>query len=248
MNEINKEVESLRIIQWNARNMSHKHSMLSIHQNLADIFVISETHLSKGDDFYLQGFDIIRKDRDIRQGGGVAILIKHGILYEENGKIQDCNSKLELRAVDILLSSGKKITIVSVYRPPNSELITKEEWTNYFRQFGSDFAVLGDFNAHHHEWGDSEDDDHGVSLVEGMDAFGNAALLNEEESTFIHSAYGTATSIDLAIVNASSALQYNWRVNDDLWGSDHYPIFVSFNVSPKNKLLHPKNKLATICN
>lgn len=74
--------------------------MLTRHSNLTDIFMISETRLMEGIELYLRGFDNIKKDRRDQQAGGVAILIRHGLLYEEISNIFNCNGKTEICAVN----------------------------------------------------------------------------------------------------------------------------------------------------
>lgn len=52
-------------------------------------------------------------------------------------------------------------------------------------------------------------------------------LLNNKQSTYIHPATGTCSSIDLALCHPSLFLDFSWKVHDDLCGSDHFPIIIS---------------------
>jgi len=54
--------------------------------------------------------------------------------------------------------------------------------------------------------------------------------MNNKFSTYVHPATGMRSSLDLAFVDPTLYLDYNWAVNDDLCGSDHYPIFFKSHV------------------
>ena len=52
-------------------------------------------------------------------------------------------------------------------------------------------------------------------------------LLNDKISTYLHPATGSYSSLDLAICSPEIFPDLNWKVVDDLHGSDHFPIQVS---------------------
>ena len=49
--------------------------------------------------------------------------------------------------------------------------------------------------------------------------------------SYLHPATGTYTSLDLSICYPTLFLDYEWKVHDDLCGSDHFPIFLN-NIAP----------------
>lgn len=57
-------------------------------------------------------------------------------------------------------------------------------------------------------------------------------MLNDGSSTFHSATYHTNSVIDLTIVHDSAALQMNWQVNDDPWGSDPFPIILRYRAKP----------------
>ena len=57
----------------------------------------------------------------------------------------------------------------------------------------------------------------------------NLLLLNNKTSTYLHSATGSRTSIDLSLCDPSLMLDLSWTVHDDLCGSDHFPIIIKNN-------------------
>lgn len=72
--------KSLNIIQWNARSLKHKLNELHNYSMNTDIFLISESWLEVEGSIYFRDFDIIRKDRIGRRGGGVLVMVKLNVL------------------------------------------------------------------------------------------------------------------------------------------------------------------------
>ena len=56
-------------------------------------------------------------------------------------------------------------------------------------------------------------------------------LYNTKTPTYLHPATGTYTSLDLSICFPTLLLDYDWKVYDDLCGSDHFPVLLN-NIGP----------------
>ena len=56
-------------------------------------------------------------------------------------------------------------------------------------------------------------------------------LYNTKTPTYLHPATGTYTSLDLSICYPTPLLDYDWKVHDDLCGSDHFPVLLN-NIGP----------------
>jgi hypothetical protein len=103
---------------------------------------------------------------------------------------------------------------------------------------------VGDFNAHNTLWGCSSTDRKGHE-VEDFILSSNLCLLNGKDPTYIHPATGSRSSIDLAFCDPSLYLDYSWKVNDDLCGSDHLPIILTKTLaSPTSDIQRWKLKQA----
>ena len=111
---------------------------------------INETKL--GEDFpdhlvSIDGFEIVRKDRD-KLGGGVALYICDSV----NFKVIDflpANS-LELLYIEILPKAARPFFVVSFYLPPSSKVGKSEELQHvlsYLESFGREIILLGDTNC-----------------------------------------------------------------------------------------------------
>ena len=78
--------------------------------------------------------------------------------------------------------------------------------------------------------GSKDINDKGRIIESFIDSHG-LCLFNTKPPTYLHPATGTYTSLDLSICFPSLLLDYDWKVHDDLCGSDHFPIFLN-NIGP----------------
>jgi len=85
---------------------------------------------------------------------------------------------------------------------------------------------LGDFNAHYSLWGCVDANANGLEIAKFL-LQSNLCLLNKKDVTYIHPATGTRSSIDLAICDPALFVDICSNVNDDLCGSDHFPVILS---------------------
>lgn len=128
--DLNNTMQPFSLVQWNARSLKHKSFNLANVSDNFNIATISETWLRPNEEFYLRGFDIVRKDRNDGRGD-VAILVKNTIKYKKLSNLFDCNSKIEICGIEILLNK-KLFKIISCYRSPTNVNIFYEEWSRFF--------------------------------------------------------------------------------------------------------------------
>ena len=121
------------------------------------------------------------------------------------------------------------MTICSVYLPPNRS-VDVVELRQLVKQLPKPFMLLGDFNGHHTMWGCRDINPRG-RIIEDFLAEENLCIFNDDTTTYLHPASGSATAIDLSLCDPNLYLDYTWRVNEDLCSSDHYPIFIESNNS-----------------
>ena len=94
---------------------------------------------------------------------------------------------------------------------------------NLTRQLPPPFLVLGDFNAHNTRWGETFTDRKG-RMIESLIDNNNLSLLNDGSHTFYNVAHNNSSAIDLSLCTPDIFLDYFWSVNNNLYGSDHWPI------------------------
>ena len=165
----------------------------------------------------LWGYTLLKGDCP---AGEAALLINQRVVHTE----LTLNSPLHATAATVTLN--KTCTICSIYLTPN-ETITKPILENLIDQLPRPFLLVGDFNAHSPEWGGFSAGWSG-KLIESLLADTDLILLNSKTPTFLHSAYQTTSAIDLAVASPTIALDFQWSVHDDLYGSDHFPIFLTY--------------------
>lgn len=139
-------IRSLKIIQWNSKSIKYKINELSHYSLDNDIFIISETWLDFSDNIKLRDFDVIRRDRLCRRDGGVLIFVRSSLKYSIIEDVPNLHGAIESCGVNVWSDQGL-ISIVSVYKPPDSPKINSRSWSNFFSHFKGNVIIGGtDFN------------------------------------------------------------------------------------------------------
>lgn len=223
-------MELTHFIQWNCRGLRANYNEIELLLNRLNPIAIclQETLLPEKYTLSMRQYTVFTNTRSTSGGhpcGGTAIIVNKKIPHSHI-KI---NTRLQVTCVRI--SYPKPITICSVYLPPSFQWDTND-LLNVIDQLPRPILLMGDFNAHSSLWGCSKTDSKGDQIENFLSA-SNMCLLNNKSHTYIHPATGAHSSIDLSICDPDIFLDLVWSVNDDLCGSDHYPIFVSIpSVSP----------------
>ena len=102
----------LNITFWNCQGIRSKRKELELYlnENSIDIIAFNETFLNKKVNFKIQGYDTIRNDRSTGSGGGVAFLVKHGLVVNKEFRNADFNiiTDNEALAINLELSNNPK--------------------------------------------------------------------------------------------------------------------------------------------
>ena len=155
-----------------------------------------------------------------RSHGGAAIIISKALQHNPI----PLNTPLQAVALSVL--TDKRITVCSIYLPPDLNYEIRDIQT-LIDQLPAPFLLLGDFNAHNPLWGGQTLDDKG-KVIESLLDTNNIVLYNEGSMTFHNIHTNHFSAIDLSISSSSIHLDFNWSVNDFLNGSDHYPIHLKY--------------------
>ena len=101
----------LNIMFWNCQGIRKKRKELELYlkENHFDIIALNETFLTKKINFKIQGYDRIRNDRSTGDKGGVAFLVKHGLVVNKEYRNTDFNiiADNEALVIDIDLSNNQ---------------------------------------------------------------------------------------------------------------------------------------------
>ena len=78
----------MNIVFWNCQGLRPKRKQLQNYllENQIDILALNETFLKPKFKFHLPGYDIYKNDRLVGNKDGVAILVKKGIIVNQDSK------------------------------------------------------------------------------------------------------------------------------------------------------------------
>ncbi|XP_055924474.1 uncharacterized protein LOC129956570 [Argiope bruennichi] len=236
-----KRTMPLRILQCNINGLCTSatrakldHLLKLADQHRVQIIALQETKYKTAFKLKLKGFNIFRKDRLNRGGGGLALLIRKANFQVINiGQLHnDCD--LEIQGIS-LNWNGEPIKIFNTYLPPNGRglcdglsLVTDEQT----------FILGEDLNAKHTSWGCSTSNQIGVDLSNFID---DKAFMCINDGSPTHSSYSYATNeaLDVSFVSADLFPKCKWEVLENI-GSDHLPILIELNQSSDAKVVERK--------
>nr|VZI44566.1 unnamed protein product [Spirometra erinaceieuropaei] len=120
-----------------------------------DIVSLTETWLSENVDdreLMLPGFQLFRRGRRERQGGGVVTYVKHGLLVSEKTEQFACSA--ETIWLTIRVPGSHSLEVLTVYRPPRSDPEADARLLEELGRFAlrPDVLIMGDFNAPLIDW------------------------------------------------------------------------------------------------
>ena len=109
------------IIFWNCQGVRSKRKELELYlkENNFDIVALNETFLTKKIDFEIQSYDTIKNDRSTGVRGGVAFLVKHGLVINKEYRNTDFNiiTDNEALVIDIDLFNNQNLILATIYCP-----------------------------------------------------------------------------------------------------------------------------------
>ena len=216
-------MSSISIVQWNVNGFFPRktHIELIIDQTKPCILGLQETKLKKKHHPRINRYSFVRKDRGNEDGGGgVCLVVREDIAYEP----VKLKSELEIVAAKVWLEKDPLI-LISMYLPPGeSNAKIERELQLITDQLQMPVMILGDYNAHHINWG-SEVSDYRGKIVSEWATKNSLIILNNTEPTYLHS-NGKFFHIDLSLASCRVAQQFSWAPYEDLMDSNHFPIII----------------------
>ena len=99
---------------WNCQGIRSKRNELELYpkENSIDIIVLNETFLHKKITFKIQCYDTIRNDRSTGSRGGIAFLVKHGLVVNKKFRNADFNTITENEALPISLELSTNLHFI----------------------------------------------------------------------------------------------------------------------------------------
>ena len=208
----------MNIVFWNRQGLRPKRKELRnyLPENQIDILAPNETFLERKFKFHLPGYDIYKNDRLVGTRGGVAILVKKGIIVNQEWKNDHFNviTDNEALAVEIELQKGNKVILATIYCPNGNPSLRLFRMINALSKH---VIFLGNFNSKHKQFGCAKN----LKL-----SYVNQLGLNRH--TREDTVHGTSDILDMAVISPGlSSRDISFSVADDHMGSDHFPIQIS---------------------
>ena len=155
------------------------------------------------------------------EGHGTAIYIHKSLPQTE----VELNSTLEATACRVKFGN-MYLSICSIYCPPRGPL-DDDALASLIQHLPGRKLILGDFNAHHCQWGSLRSDGRGEQIA-NLILQTNLCLLNDGRATRVDDHTGNMSSIDLSLSSPDIHTDITWEPYDDSMGSDHFPICLSY--------------------
>ena len=220
----------LNIILWNSRSIRNKYIEFFDYliKTNVDICLLSETWLKSNIKVSHPIFNCIRFDRESKNGGGVAIVIRNSIQYEILPNIT--THFIENVGIEILSRSNVKTKIISVYFPGgrcNGDSRTK--YKNDLKKIlscNTPFIICGDLNSRHKDWGCLRANSWG-NILSDLTTTLPFVIKSPLTPTYIPAATNANASIlDLILTNVPNKITQPITLN--ALGSDHLPVKFTF--------------------
>ena len=136
------------IMFWNCQGIRPKRQELELYlkENNFDIVTLNERFLTKKIDFQIQGYDTTKNDHSTGARGGIALLIKHGLVINKEYRNTDFKiiTDNEALVIDIELSNNQNLILDTIYCPNGNPNLRLFETIN---NLSDNVMFVSDFNS-----------------------------------------------------------------------------------------------------
>ena len=222
----------LNILFWNCQGIRPKRKELELYikENEFDIVALNETFLNKKLTFKIPGYDTIRSDHSTGQKGGVAFLVKHGLVINKEYRNSDFGIITENEALQLTLTFLTTKTLLWQPFTARMEILT----SHFFKpsiNLSDNVMFVGDFNSKLESFGCAKKNTSGPMLQNIQNQL-NLIYLDSDEHTHMDRANSSTDILDMAFISPKLAKHdIQFQIGDDL-GSDHLPIEISIHTPP----------------
>ena len=189
------------------------------------ILILQETKKKENESINFNGFDKIYKlCRLGNRGGGVCIAVHSSIPAVQ----LNIDSELEAVACTVFFKDVK-FNICNVYfnQDANVNSIT---FTNLINSIPSPKIILGDINGKHYSWGSPICDRRG-NIIHEVFADNNMMILNNGSPTYFNVYQNIYSHLDISACSDTLTQILDWTVHSTKLTSDHFPIFINYDVT-----------------
>jgi hypothetical protein len=223
------EERKLKIATWNANGLLGKLQDLKVFLKMhdTDILTISETKLLNSDNVKIEGYNILRKQRDTNtRGGGVAIILKTDIPFTI---VRLPATVFECTAIKL---AHNNITVISIYNRPLNKF--RQTDLDQIVNSSNNVIIAGDINARHIDWGNSYNNTNGITLKNYIDS--HAVTINHPMThTHFPANNNDPSTIDFFLLK--NVTNYTQAITIPALKSDHNPVEFSIDDIPRENLM-----------
>ena len=221
---------------WNCQGVRQKRKELELYpeENKLDIVALNETFLTKKIDFKIQGYDTIKNERSIGARGGVAFLVKHGLVINKEYRNTDFSiiTDNEALVIDIDLSNTQNLILATIYCPNGNPNLRLFETIN---NLSDNVIFVGDFNSKLEAFGCAKKNI-SCPMLKNIQSHLNVTDLNTDEHTHLDKRTGNTDILDMAFISPNlTKHDIQFLIGDD-FGSDHLPIEISIDAQPHRNI------------
>ena len=207
--------------------------------NQIHILAQNETLLKPKFKIHLPGYGIYRNDRLVGTKGGVAILVKKGIIVNQEWKNKHFNviTDNEALAVEIELHNGDKVILATIYCPNGNPSFSLRLF-RIINALSKQVIFLG--NSKLKQFGCVIPNKSGQTLVniaKDLKLF-YVSQLDPHRNTRDDPFHGTSDILNMSFLSPGlSSRDISFSLADDHMGSDHFPIQISLDKPLKRNTL-----------
>ena len=192
--------------------------LLLINQYSPNIITLQETHLHSSSNIPIP---INYNNSSITWYGRVGLLIHNSIEHKP------ITLQKDFATLCLEVKSGIKFNIISAYINPLMKLQTANI-SNMFGKLSTPSIISGDFNAWHRSFG-STSNNMRRRIRDNYMTNSPFILLNDGSATHL-SSHGSFSYIDLTFCSPSLTMGISWETDNNLFGSDHFPIIITIHL------------------
>ena len=233
----------MSLIQWNIRGLRSNFEQIRILLKDHDVSAIclQETMVANNPPNFghKYAFFISPSLPGARAQGGPGI--GTGIIVKKSVSHRCLHLDTTLQACAIQIFTTKWITLCSIYLEydlesrlrdvsGNPRQLELQDLQSLIDQLPQPFILMGDFNAKNRLWGSTTCDRWGCLVEELLDN-NDIVLLNDGSPTRYDIVHNSESAIDLTLCSSVLGPDYQWSVDEDLHGSDHWPIHMKYLIN-----------------
>ena len=233
-------------IQLNCQSLNTKLSSIKIlvYKEKPDFIAFSETWLggAKNTPKFVN-YNPLWRHRDGGMGGGLGLLFRRGIQFQNIPLNYYPNGVLEAQAGRIFDKNNRPISILNIYNPNKN--LTTSEITFYINQLDKKFIFTGDFNAHSNVLDDKVNTSNpsGKAIEDLLLKF-DINLINPKKfytRIGITTTSASKSCLDLFFTSTCLSSGASLQLLDDVQ-SDHLPVKIELKIHPVSSTIHTNKK------